>query len=219
MGNPYKGKWKGVGQYSSTIEVDFVFSEIMCKMRMKRIEKGSVTTYTGLGILFNGTLYVSRIHSSEANFKPIGGIGIYSPVGDTNSFYALWTSFRIYDKLGSGVGVKKSDHDIFYEGQFYIQYYDVVNGFKSFDLIIDEINEEEGISLLNWSSSGKTCLRGIGMKDEENMALAWGDPDLAWEIVKYKLAPTNKSKMNGWVSNLADNKIMKEELLLINQEN
>ncbi|MEF9953535.1 MAG: hypothetical protein RR539_07050 [Clostridium sp.] len=130
---------------------------------------------SGIGILINNKLYVSRFSESASKV----GIGIYKSIGDGRSNSALWASTQSLNTMGSGIAIRENISDG-YEGKYKVRYF--INGMESptYDLSIVYIESE--IHSLQWSIDEKVKLHGIGVLDDDCMALAWGEVDFNYEV-------------------------------------
>ncbi len=138
--------------------------------------------YIGIGILVDHKLYVSRfiqrdIHKSV---MPMGGIGVYKPIGDKRSFAALWAETDNFCSLGSGIVIRKESSEGF-EGFFEVRYFLRENEDR-FELKIEQAKSKSLYSL-KWARKEQTLLHGIGMIVDGQMVFAWGELATEWEVV------------------------------------
>ena len=139
-------------------------------------------------MLVGNQLFVSRFLKQASK----GGIGIYRAIGDLRSNSALWASTQNFDTLGSGIAYREDTSKNF-EGNYKVRYF--IKGKESpvYDLNILKNNKSD-IYSLNWSINEELKLHGVGITDNRQMILAWGEVEFEYEVVILKIE--DKGKLN-----------------------
>ena len=159
------GNWKNNNKIISIERNDKVFT---CSLPRKSI-----------GMLFNHDLVASEFDDSVQS----AGIGVYSPIGDGSSYYALWSSIGVMGQLGSGIALK-CDGTTGFDGAFDVRYFLGGNEDGSFSVEIKRI-ENEGIFKLSWFTDNKKVFHGIGFLIEHSLAFAWGVTDCKFNFSRF----------------------------------
>ncbi|HEY1406091.1 MAG TPA: hypothetical protein VF857_05730 [Spirochaetota bacterium] len=143
-----------------------------------RIDEGnSQNDYAGIGMLVDNQLLISR-YSIQA---PFGGIGLYRQIGDSRSNSALWADTRDFHSLGSGIALRENVSDIF-DGSYTVKYFMKGKETASFNLTIQKL-ENNNLYSLTWAKENTIVLHGIGMINNGQMALAWGQLSVDYELI------------------------------------
>lgn len=132
-----------------------------------------------IGLIFNNDLVVSEFEDTAQR----AGIGIYSPIGDGGSIYALWSSVSINGQLGSGIGLK-CDESPGLEGEYNVRYF-VRNQERGLFFAEIERTGNESIYKLSWYVDNKKVLHGIGFLIKGSLAIAWGDINHKFDINRF----------------------------------
>lgn len=170
----FLGNWK-IENNKGTLNIEKIGETYKC---VWKIEKNNVQNeYLGIGILVCSKLYVSRFLKEI----PKGGIGIYKPIGDLRFYSALWASTQKSDTLGSGIALRKETSEN-YEGEYKVRYFIGGNESPVYDLSITKNNQSDMYSL-KWDVGEKPKLHGVGITDNDQMVLAWGEIDFEYEVV------------------------------------
>ena len=124
-----------------------------------------------IGIVFKNSLIVSEVDADTL----VGGVGVYSPIGDGYSNFALWSSASIPGSLGSGIALK-SDESAEFIGEYFVRYFVGNSDSQSFTVKIKHTQNKE-IYKLVWHKDGQKILHGIGFMVDDSLAFAWGSTD------------------------------------------
>jgi len=138
-----------------------------------------------IGIIFNNDLIVSEFDDGAQS----GGIGVYSPIGDGYSNYALWSSTGIIGQLGSGIALK-SDESLGFDGEYNVRYYVGNRDGDSFIVRIGRVGNGS-IYKLSWFKENKNTLHGIGFMIENSLAFAWGSIDHKYNFNRFHFCIDN----------------------------
>ena len=122
-----------------------------------------------LGLVFDQSLVVSEFDEDTAS----AGVGVYSPIGDGYSNFALWSSMRTIGKLGSGIALK-NDGVRGFNGEYAVKYFLEACEAGAFVVKID-VSANKRIYTLSWFLEDKSILHGIGIMFDHNLAFSWGD--------------------------------------------
>ena len=176
--NHYAGNWLRIVNGETMGKLQIFFEGEVCSTQ--RIDFKSALNYQGVGLLYKRELFLSEVLQTNSN-DVLGGVCIYTPIPMTSTFYAYWTSFRIFPSLGSGFAVKNSVTPKFFDGDFSINYYDAKQKkFTPFNLSITEVSHSPDLKTLAWNGLNKLC--GVGLKLHDFLSLAWGTDNKNWQI-------------------------------------
>ena len=156
------GKWKCNDEL---IEITNKNKTYMCSFERANI-----------GIIFRNSLVVSEF---DVNVQ-VGGVGVYSPIGDGSSNFALWSSTKITGLLGSGIALK-SDESAEFIGEYSVKYFVRKNEAQSFKVKI-EYTENKEIYKLSWYINEQKMLHGIGAMIDDSLAFAWGSTNCKFDF-------------------------------------
>ena len=129
-----------------------------------------------IGMIFEDSLVVSEFDGAAR----VGGVGVYSPVGDGSASFALWSSTNIPGQLGSGI-VLKSQESPGFTGDCAVRYFVGDREVSALQVSICPAGKE-GVYGLTWNVDGKPMLHGIGLVFGSALALAWGSPDGGFDV-------------------------------------
>ena len=124
-----------------------------------------------IGIIVDNYLLVSQFSSCAIK----GGVGVYAPIGDRKSYYALWASLGSRNELGSGIIIKRDKSNIF-PGEYNVRYFIREHETPVYKVDIDytaNINIYTG----TWSIDGDIIHHGIFLAFDGKYAVAYCDPD------------------------------------------
>jgi len=128
-----------------------------------------------IGIIFNNDLMVAEYDETAQS----AGIGVYSPIGDGSSLYALWSSTGIRGQLGTGIALKCSE-SLGYDGEYKVQYF--IGNREGSSFLVRIKRKKDNIYKLAWLSDNKEVLHGIGFLIENSLAFAWGSLDCRFDF-------------------------------------
>ncbi len=156
---------------------------------------------SNIGIVFQDTLIISAFDEDAQ----VGGVGVYSPIGDGVANYALWSSTKIAGLLGSGI-TQKADGKKELCGNYTVDY--LVDGKEagSFALHISAVKDCD-IYHLVWYAEDKAVLHGIGLMDGENLAFAWGSRGCSFDFTMLKFCGTEDNLLIKSAVKMDDEKI------------
>lgn len=161
-----------------------------------------------IGIIYRDSLIISEFDETA----PMGGIGVYSPVGDGSSLYALWSSTKIGGLLGTGIALKV-DSKAELCGDYSVRYFVGANEAGMFSVTVSRASNPEIYRLL-WSVDNREMLHGIGMIAGDGIAFAWGPKAINFNFTRYsmddadeKTVLTKTAKMSDM--SLSSNKFMR----------
>lgn len=155
-------------------------------------ENHTFTTFfkrPSLGISFKDSIIFSEF---DENVQ-VAGIGVYSPVGDGNSLYALWSSIKISGSLGSGIALK-SDNTSNLTGEYFVRYFVKNTEVNSFNVKIDKTNNEE-VYNLSWFINNQKVLHGIGIMIDNSLVFSWGSTNCLFDLHLFDLEENNNDKL------------------------
>lgn len=132
-----------------------------------------------IGIMYRNSLIVSEFGEGA----PMGGIGVYSPVGDGSSLYALWSSTKTGGLLGSGIALK-ADGKAEFCGDYSVRYFVGDNEAGIFSVTISLTLNPDIYGLL-WSVDNREVLHGIGMMAGDGLAFAWGPKAVNFDFTRF----------------------------------
>lgn len=162
--------------------------------------------YLGIGMIVNNQLLVSRFLMQT----PRGGIGLYKPIGDSRSNSALWASTQSFNTLGSGIALRKDSGSDKFEGSYIVRYFLNGDEIAMFNLEITELNQN-GLYTLTWAQENNVESHGIGMINNREMAFAWGDPNIDYELIILDSVDDEERKMlKGKCALLSNGNVMEE---------
>lgn len=176
MESKFIGKWTG---NDKSIEITNSNKTFECSLARANI-----------GIVFKNSLIISEFDDDVQ----AGGVGVYSPVGDGSSYFALWSNTRIAGLLGSGIALK-SDKSGDFAGEYSVKYFIGKNEVNSYVVNI-ECAENKEIYKLAWLQEGHKILHGIGIMIEDSLAIAWGSVNCQFDLDIFSFADNfNSLKM------------------------
>ena len=181
------GRWRGKKKDGAqgTLSIEKTGATYKCVWKIE--EKNTKHECLGIGMMINNQLIISRASVQT----PIGGIGIYRPIGDLRSNSSLWASFQKFDTLGSGIAVRKYSSENF-DGNYKVRYF--LNGTETaggiFNLKI--VKRKNDLYSLTWDKEGNVIYHGIGMINNGEMALAWGDINIDHELIILDIVNENE---------------------------
>ncbi|MGL6198948.1 MAG: hypothetical protein ACRC3H_08445 [Lachnospiraceae bacterium] len=175
MQNKFVGKWKSPDKI---IDIKNNNKSFLCSLDRPNI-----------GINFKKSLVVSEF---DENIQ-VGGVGIYSPIGDGSSYYALWSSTKIAGLLGSGI-VRKSDTSTGFIGVYSVTYYVGNSDGSTFNVVI-EYEENRDIYKLSWYKEKQKVLHGIGFMLDDSLAFAWGSINCKFDLNVFTLCDIGSTEL------------------------
>jgi hypothetical protein len=205
------GTWSLIeeNEESATVTIEKTNETYKCTWS---IPNDSSTKFIGLGMLVDNQLLVSRIkQKSNIDGLPSGGIGVYKPIGDKRSNCALWANMQNFDTLGSGIALRQETNDSF-EGDYTVRYFQKMHESPVFNLKIIGHDTKE-FYRLTWAIGEKLALHGVGAIINGNMALAWGQLDIDWELVILNFRHNDNSCIHSSRVSLKD-AVIREEILV-----
>jgi len=159
------GNWKNNGKILSIQKNEKTLS---CSLPRKNI-----------GIIFNNDLVVSEFDDTAHS----AGIGVYSPIGDGRSNFALWSSLGTKGQLGSGIALK-CDESPGFAGEYNVRYF--VGNHESASFLVKIVRAaNEGIHKLSWFIDSNIVLHGIGFLINDSLAFAWGSTDRKFDFNRF----------------------------------
>ena len=171
----FLGDWK-FNDEKDTLSIEKIGETYKCVWKINR--ENTQCEYLGIGMLVDNELFVSRFSSQV----PVGGIGMYKPIGDLRSNSALWASTQNFNTLGSGIALREDASESF-EGNYKVRYF--IKGYETpaYDLNILKKQQSNNLYDLNWALDDEVKLHGIGMTHNGQMVLAYGGIDFEYEVV------------------------------------
>ncbi|WP_238947967.1 hypothetical protein [Clostridium sp. YIM B02569] len=194
------GEWK-FNDGKGNLNIEKTGETYKCTWR--RDEENSSYEYSGIGILVDDKLLVSRYLKQV----PMAGIGMYKQIGDLRSNSALWASTQNFDTLGSGIALRNETSESF-EGNYKVRYF--IKEYESpvFDLKIIKKEKSDDLYDLSWSVNNEVQLHGIGMKHDRHMFLAYGGINFEYEIVILKIG--NQDTLSGKCASIRNSSVSEE---------
>ncbi len=121
-----------------------------------------------VGIAFRDCLIITEFD----NDTEVVGVGVYSPIGDGSSNFALWSSNKIKGSLGSGIALKIDNVPDFI-GRYSVRYFVGTKESQTYTVIIVPL-EGTMIYRLSWYIEDSKVLNGFGVMVGDSLAFSWG---------------------------------------------
>lgn len=110
-----------------------------------------------------------------------GGIGVYAPIGNGKSYYALYASLSTRDELGSGIIIKRDKSNLF-AGEYKVRYFK----FADWESPVFNVNitQTDNINIYTgtWATNGNIVYHGIFLAFNDKYAVAYGNPNDTFDI-------------------------------------
>lgn len=175
MQNRFHGKWN---YNENVLEIKNRNKTFHCSFAKENI-----------GITFRDSLFVAEFDDNIMS----GGIGVYSPIGDGSSNFALWSSANIIGSLGSGIALKSDDSEQFV-GAYSVRYFIGKNETQSFTVKIEPTKNND-IYTLSWFQNEVKVLHGVGTMFGDSLAFAWGSIDYRYHFHAFRFCENDVLEM------------------------
>lgn len=195
----FLGNWN-LNEEQGTLNIEKTEETYKCIWKINK--EDAQHEYLGIGILVDNQLLISRF----SNKVPVGGVGLYKPIGDLRSNSALWASTQNFNTLGSGIAVREDTSENL-EGNYKVRYFIKGNETPTYDLRILK-NEKNNVYSLNWSVNDKVMLHGIGIMNKGQMPLVYGGTNFDYELVI--LSIDNENRLSSKCALLSNSSITEE---------
>ena len=194
------GEWKS-NDGKGNLNIEKIGETYKCTWR--RDKENSSYEYSGIGILIDDKLLVSRCLKQV----PMAGVGVYKQIGDLRSNSALWASTQNFDTLGSGIALRNETSESF-EGNYKVRYF--IKEYESpvFDLKIIRRDQSDDLYDLSWSVNNQVQLHGIGTTNDRQMFLAYGGINFEYEVVILNI--DNQGKLSGKCASVRNSSVNEE---------
>jgi len=203
------GNWKlkkdheGKTEYQGNLNIEKAGETYKCVWKIH--DGNTEIEYLGIGMLVDNQLLVSRFSTQQV---PSGGICLYKPIGDLRSNSALWASTENFNILGSGIALREDTNDKF-EGNYKVRYFLKANPVTTPILNLSILKlEDKDLYSVTWALEDNIISHGIGMVNNGQMVLAWGEVNYDYELVI--LSIEDDDRLSGKCTFLSNNIISEE---------